>query len=194
MESRNLSLVLFPTIIRPDFIRLEMSTQMYFILFIQTCIEKCDYLFSTDDNWVRKVIEVISIRRPMNLVCGRATHILAPTAMVADSALVIWDIMFSWSQRTDWLLVNSVEMSRTRRVEKSKLTALSMWYGNLKASAVVEWGLNVSCHVNLMKIPPRCYPVLQSKLLQIRGEMTEPSGWWSWGCSKWNSVYHTRII
>lgn len=24
---------------------------MYFILFIQTCIEKCDYLFSTDENW-----------------------------------------------------------------------------------------------------------------------------------------------
>ena len=50
MESRNLSLVLFPTIIRPDFTRLEMSSQMYFILFIQTCIEKCDYLFSTDEN------------------------------------------------------------------------------------------------------------------------------------------------
>lgn len=50
MESRNLSLVLFPTIIRPDFARLEMSCHMYFILLIQTCIEKCDYLFSTDDN------------------------------------------------------------------------------------------------------------------------------------------------
>lgn len=50
MEARNLALVLFPTIIRPDFTRLEMSSQMYFILFIQTCIEKCDYLFSTDQN------------------------------------------------------------------------------------------------------------------------------------------------
>lgn len=50
MESRNLSLVLFPTIIRPDFTRLEMSSQMYFIFFIQTCIEKCDYLFSNDEN------------------------------------------------------------------------------------------------------------------------------------------------
>lgn len=50
MEARNLALVLFPTIIRPDFTRLEMSSQMYFIFFIQTCIEKCDYLFSTDQN------------------------------------------------------------------------------------------------------------------------------------------------
>lgn len=51
MESRNIALVLFPTIIRPDFTRLEMSTHMYLLLFIQTCIEKCDYLFSTEDNW-----------------------------------------------------------------------------------------------------------------------------------------------
>lgn len=50
MESRNIALVLFPTIIRPDFTRLEMSTHMYLLFFIQTCIEKCDYLFSTDDN------------------------------------------------------------------------------------------------------------------------------------------------
>ena len=69
MESRNLSLVLFPTIIRPDFIRLEMSTQMYFILFIQTCIEKCDYLFSTDENWeAEKDAGFTSISRLLSLV------------------------------------------------------------------------------------------------------------------------------
>ena len=52
MESRNLATVLFPTIIRPDFTSLQViAPQMNYGLFIQTCIEKCEYLF--EETWSR---------------------------------------------------------------------------------------------------------------------------------------------
>ncbi|XP_031562663.1 rho GTPase-activating protein 5-like isoform X2 [Actinia tenebrosa] len=49
MESRNLSTVIFPTLLRIEFESFKtMARQMNFGLFIQTCIEKCEYFFGED--------------------------------------------------------------------------------------------------------------------------------------------------
>jgi hypothetical protein len=55
MESRNLSTVIFPTLLRIEFESLKsIAGQMNFGLFIQTCIEKCEYFFgeNTQDHVV----------------------------------------------------------------------------------------------------------------------------------------------
>ncbi|XP_048580829.1 rho GTPase-activating protein 5-like isoform X3 [Nematostella vectensis] len=49
MESRNLATVIFPTILRTEFESLQtMARTMNYGLFIQTCIEKCEYMFDEE--------------------------------------------------------------------------------------------------------------------------------------------------
>ena len=64
------------------------------------------------------------------------------------------------SQRDNLIHVNSIEMPKTERAWEEQVHSVD--------SIRVLYAVRTECHVNLTKIPPFSYPLLQSNPLQIR--------------------------
>lgn len=122
-----------------------MSTQMYFILFIQTCIEKCDYLFSTDENWEKEkdagFTSISGLLSPVLSSCK--LHVSLRNGMLWKLYPVEENEMINKSQR-DNLALRKIALKYPEETRAEEVYSANFWSENLRLSR--SWSDNVTSY------------------------------------------------